>query len=54
MIACRLKIHGLSRLTAVGNNLANRFKNTSTYDAAEYYAKEDDYAYYEDDNNENF
>ncbi|MDK4730604.1 hypothetical protein [Rhizobium phaseoli] len=53
-VACRLKIHGLSRLAAVANNLANRFKKTSTYDAAEYYAKEDDYPDYEDDNNENF
>ncbi|WP_027681680.1 hypothetical protein [Rhizobium leguminosarum] len=53
-VACRLKIQGLSRLAAVDGNLANRFKNTSTYDAAEYYAPEDDHAGYEDDNNENF
>ncbi|NRP75187.1 hypothetical protein ILFOPFJJ_06110 [Ensifer psoraleae] len=53
-VACRLKIHGLSRLAAVDNNLANRFKKTSTYDAAEYYAKEDDYPGYEEDNNERF
>ncbi|RFB84795.1 hypothetical protein B5K11_32160 [Rhizobium leguminosarum bv. trifolii] len=53
-VACRLKIHSLSRLAAVDNNLANRFKKMRTYDAAEYYAKEDDYPDYEEDNNENF
>lgn len=49
-IACGLKIAGLSRLTAVG--LGDRYKKTQIYDAAEYYAPEDDYAGYEDDNNE--
>ncbi|MBY3343649.1 hypothetical protein [Rhizobium laguerreae] len=53
-VACRLKIHGLSRLAAVNDNLAKRFQNTSTYDAAEYYATEDDYPGYEEDNNERF
>lgn len=49
-IACGLKIAGLSRLTVVG--LGDRYKKTQIYDAAEYYAPEDDYAGYEDDNNE--
>lgn len=49
-VACGLKILGLSRLSAVG--LAGRYKNTHTYDAAEYYAPEDDFHGYEDDNNE--
>lgn len=49
-IACGLKIAGLSRLTVVG--LGDRYKKTLVYDAAEYYAPEDDYYGYEDDNNE--
>jgi len=49
-IACGLKIAGLSRLTAVG--LGDRYKKTKVYDAAEYYAPDDDYAGYGDDNNE--
>ncbi|SFD28929.1 hypothetical protein SAMN04515619_13642 [Collimonas sp. OK412] len=49
-IACGLKIAGLSRLTVVG--LGDRYKKTLVYDAAEYYAPKDDYAGYEDDNNE--
>jgi hypothetical protein len=52
-VACQLKISGLSQLTACG--LGSTFKNTSTYDAAEYYAplpEYDEYAGYEDDNNE--
>lgn len=49
-IACGLKIAGLSRLAVVG--LSDRYKKTFIYDAAEYYAPEDDYAGYEDDNNE--
>ncbi|MDF2863903.1 MAG: hypothetical protein K0S02_4175 [Achromobacter mucicolens] len=49
-IACRLRILGLSRLTVVG--LGDRYKKTQVYDAAEYYAPDDDYAGYEDDNNE--
>ena len=49
-IACGLKIAGLSRLTVVG--LGDRYKKTQVYDAAEYYAPEDDYAGYEADNNE--
>jgi hypothetical protein len=49
-IACGLKIAGLSRLTVVG--LGDRYKKTQVYDAAEYYAPQDDYAGYADDNNE--
>lgn len=49
-IACGLKINGLSRLTVVG--LGDRYKKTQTYDIAEYYAPDDHYAGYEDDNNE--
>ena len=49
-IACKLKISGLSQLSACG--LGNVFKHTSTYDAANYYAPQDDYDGYEDDNNE--
>jgi hypothetical protein len=49
-IACGLKITGLSRLTAAG--LSDRYKKTLVYDAAEYYAPEDEYAGYEEDNNE--
>jgi hypothetical protein len=40
-----LKILGLSRLGAV--NLGDRYTKTQTYDAAEYYAPQDDYAGYE-------
>ena len=32
--------------------LADRYTKTQTYDPAEYYAPTDDYAGYEDDNNE--
>lgn len=49
-IACGLRILGLSRLTVVG--LGDRYKKTQVYNAAEYYAPDDDYAGYEDDNNE--
>jgi hypothetical protein len=49
-IACGLKISGLSRLSVVG--LGDRYKKMQKYDAAEYYAPEDDWADYEDDNNE--
>jgi hypothetical protein len=49
-IACGLKINGLSRLAVAG--LADRFKKTTTYDPAEFYAPDDRYAGYEDDNNE--
>ena len=48
--ACQLKITGLSQLSAC--KLGATFKSTSTYDAAEYYATEDDYRGYDDDNNE--
>lgn len=49
-ISCGLKIAGLSRLTVVG--LGDRYKKTKIYDAAEYYAPEDEYEGYEEDNNE--
>ena len=50
-IACGLRINALSRLAVVG--LADRYTNTQEYDAAEYYAQpEDEWAGYEDDNNE--
>lgn len=50
-IACALKVAGLSRLGVVG--LSDRYTNTQTYDAAEFYAEElDEWAQYEDDNNE--
>ncbi|MDF0515837.1 hypothetical protein P0R31_01115 [Bradyrhizobium yuanmingense] len=49
-IACGLKVAGLSRLAVIG--LSDRYKKTQVYDASEYYAPEDDYVGYEDDNNE--
>ncbi|MER9242635.1 hypothetical protein [Mesorhizobium sp. M0633] len=49
-IACGLKINSFSRLAAVG--LGERYKKTQVYDAAEYYAPQDNYEGYEDDNNE--
>lgn len=52
-VACGLKITGLSRLQVV--DLGDRYTSTQTYEAAEYYRSEDDqYADYEDDNNEPF
>ena len=49
-VACSLKISGLSRLVAV--DMSDRYKKTQMYDAAAYYAPEDEYSGYEDDNNE--
>jgi len=49
-IACGLKIFGLSRLNAI--DLGARYKKTQVYDAGEYYAPEDDYSHFEEDNNE--
>ena len=49
-VACQLKIAGLSQLNACG--LGATYKSTLTYDAAEYYAPEDDHAGFDDDNNE--
>lgn len=49
-IACGLKILGLSRLNAV--DLGSRYKKTLVYDAADYYAVEDQFSQFEDDNNE--
>jgi hypothetical protein len=51
-IACGLKILGLSRLNAV--DLGDRYTKTQSYDAAEYYAPEDEFYGFEDDNNERF
>lgn len=49
-IACGLKASGLNKLHALG--LANRFKKTTRYDAADYYAPIDEMEFYEEDNNE--
>jgi hypothetical protein len=49
-IACQLKIAGLSQLGACG--LGDLYKSTSTYDAAEYFAPDDQYSGFDDDNNE--
>ena len=49
-VSCNLKIAGLSQLTACG--LGSTYKSTSTYDAADYYAPEDEHEQFEDDNNE--
>lgn len=49
-VACQLKISGLSQLTACG--MGDTFTATFTYELADYYAPNDDYAGYEDDNNE--
>jgi hypothetical protein len=49
-VACQLKITGLSQLSACG--LGATYKSTSTYDAAEYYAPEDEHPGFDDDNNE--
>jgi hypothetical protein len=51
-VACGLKIVGLSRLQVVG--LGDRYLNTRVYEVAEYYAPTDDYADFEEDNNEPF
>jgi hypothetical protein len=49
-IACGIKISGLPQLAACG--FGDAFKTTSIYDAADYYAQDDDYSGYEPDNNE--
>jgi hypothetical protein len=51
-IACGLKIVGLSRLQVV--DLGDRYVSTKVFEAAEYYAPQDNYADFEDDNNEPF
>lgn len=51
-VACDLKINGLSKLTAA--NLGGRYKRTTTYDPAEYWAPDDSFPDFEDDNNEPF
>lgn len=50
--ACGLKVLGLSRLRAI--DLGARYKSTEQYDAADYYAPEDRWADFADDNNEPF
>lgn len=49
-IACKLKVSGLSQLSAC--QLGNTYKATFTYVLAEYYKTDDDLSRYEDDNNE--
>jgi hypothetical protein len=49
-VACGLKISGLARLTVVG--LGDKYKKKQFFDAYEFYAPDDSYAGYEDDNNE--
>ena len=49
-IGCGLKISGLSQLNAAG--LGDAYKATFVYDAAEYYAPEDEYPEWEPDFNE--
>lgn len=49
-VACQLKISGLPQLTVY--DLGTPYTSTSTYEAAEYYAPDDQYAGFEDDNNE--
>lgn len=51
-IACGLKISGLSFLSQAG--LGDMFISKIEYDAAEYYAPEEEWNEYEDDNNEPF
>lgn len=51
-IACGLKINGLSRISVVG--LGDRYLKTQIYDASAYYAPDDPYDGYDDDNNEPF
>ena len=49
-VACSLKIHGLSQLSAAG--LGDTYNATFIYDANVYYASEDYYGEYEPDYNE--
>lgn len=49
-VACGLKIAGLSQLNACG--MGDAYNKTITYDAASYYAPEDNYPDYEPDFNE--
>lgn len=51
-VACKLKIGGLSRLIVA--KLGDRYVKTTTYDAAAFYAPEDEYPEYEEDNNERY
>jgi hypothetical protein len=48
-VACGLRISGLPQISAAG--LGDTYKATFTYDAAEYYAPQDDYEGYEPDFN---
>ena len=47
-VACGMKISGLSQLSACG--LGDTYKQTSTYDAADYYSSQEEPDYAEDNN----
>ena len=49
-VACQLKIAGLAQLTAAG--LGSQYVQTNTFDPASFFASEDQYAGFDDDNNE--
>ncbi len=49
-VACQLKISGLAQLSVY--DLGTPYKSTSTYDAADYFASDDQYPGFDDDNNE--
>jgi hypothetical protein len=49
-VACQLKIAGLGQLTAAG--LGAQYTQTNTFDAASYFTPDDEYAGFDDDNNE--
>lgn len=51
-VACGLKVLGLSKLSVIG--LGERYNRTITYDAAEYYAQDQEFQGFDDDNNERF
>jgi DNA-directed RNA polymerase subunit RPC12/RpoP len=51
-VACGLKVLGLSRLRAI--KLDSRYKHTLSYDAAEYYSPDDQWAHLAEDNNDPF
>lgn len=51
-VACKLKVSGLSRLTVA--KLGDRYIKTTKYDAAAFYAPDDEYPEYEEDNNERY
>jgi hypothetical protein len=49
-VACQLKIAGLAQLAAAG--LGSQYTQTNTYDAASYFAPDDEHEGFDDDNNE--